>query len=550
MLTTLSIKNYALIDDIKVDFTDGLTIITGETGAGKSILLGGLSLVLGKRADLNSLKDTSRKCIIEASFRIENYVLRSFFDECDLDYEELTILRREILPSGKSRAFINDTPVTLNVLNELGVQLIDIHSQHQTLELTDNQFQFKVLDALADVSEELERYRSEGKAYKQLKKQLRELVSFQQESIKEHDYNTFLFNELVEAKLQPGMLAELEAEFETLNNIEEIGEGLSNVMALLNEEQIGILTNLNMAKNELSKLVNYSIRYKELFERVNSSLIELDDLFAEVEDAQAGLEADPSRLSVVNDRLQQIYALQKKHGVQEIQELLHIQHQLEEKVGKAENIEAEISEMQAMVEQKENVLDTIAEDIHAKRNAAIPKLKAQLESMLGDLGMENARFKIEVTLQDAYLANGKDQLIFLLSANKGSSFGELKKVASGGELSRIMLSIKAILSRYTNLPSIIFDEIDTGVSGVISNKIADIMLMMSETMQVFSITHLPQVAAKGNSHFKVYKEDKNDITSTHLRKLNSEERIVEIAQMLGGEAISDAAMAHAKQLLN
>ncbi len=550
MLLSLSIKNYALIDELDVGFNTGLSIITGETGAGKSILLGGLSLILGKRADLSSLRDTSKKCVIEAVFNISEYNLESLFESEDLDYETQTIIRREILPSGKSRAFVNDSPVNLGNLQKLGGRLIDIHSQHETLQLTDDAFQFQVIDALANNAKTLQEYKVELKAYKTLKSDYKKLLEFQAEATKEHDYNTFLLKELVEANLVDGELETLEEEYETLNNIEGIKERLDEASGLLNEEQIGILTGLTTLKNGMQKLSDLASKYEDLFTRVNSSLIEMDDVFNEVHHFQEQLEADPVRLQVVDSKLKKLHDLMQKHVVSTISELITIREDLEKKVAVTENLGDTIKEKEEAIKEKTNILNAIAETVHAGRVKAIPKLKTQLEGLLAQLGMPNAQFNIELISGDTFFSNGKDNLSFLFSANKGGNFNVLKKAASGGELSRIMLAIKSILSNYIQLPTIMFDEIDTGVSGEISNKMGDIMLQMSKTMQVFSITHLPQVAAKGDAHFKVYKEDVNEITRTNLVKLNNTERITEIAQMLGGLDMSTSAIAHAKELLN
>jgi DNA repair protein RecN (Recombination protein N) len=550
MLTSLTIKNYALIDSLQVDFNNGLSIITGETGAGKSILLGGLSLILGKRADLNSLKDTTKKCIIEAVFNISNYNLKTFFKAEDLDYDPNTIIRREILPSGKSRAFVNDSPVNLNSLQLLGERLIDIHSQHQTLQITSNEFQFQIIDALANNDAELQVYKLEFKKHKTLQKELKELLNFQSEAIKEYDYNSFLLNELVESNLVDGELEQLEEEHETLSNVEAIKEKLSVSYQLMNDEQIGVLSTLTELKNNLQNLKSFSSKYDDLFQRVQSSLIEMDDVFGELDALQDSLEADPNRLEAINEKLQILNNLMHKHTAKNVLELIQIKNSLEDKVAVTENLDASIQEKQVEIDKKAMALNDISKTIHEKRSKAIPELSQQLKTILMDLGMPNAQFKIDLMPSDGFLSNGKDELSFLFSANKGGEFNELKKAASGGELSRIMLAIKSILSKYMQLPTIMFDEIDTGVSGEISNKMGDIMLEMSKTMQVFSITHLPQIAAKGHSHFKVFKEDVDEITRTNLIKLDHDERVVEIAQMLGGIEMSDSAIAHAKELLN
>lgn len=550
MLTGLTIKNYALIDQLQVNFKDGFTIITGETGAGKSILLGGLSLILGKRADLSSLRNPENKCVIEATFDISKYKLKSLFKEQDLDYDTQTIIRREILPSGKSRAFVNDSPVNLSSLQALGEQLIDIHSQHETMQLVDDDFQFLVIDALAKTESNIEVYTGYLKEHKKLKKELKQLQQFQAEALKEHDYNTFLLNELVVANLKEGALENLEEEFELLNNVEVIQVKLEEANVLLNEEQAGILTSLRAVKLALQKLATISTTYQDVFDRVTSSLIDLEDVLVDIERFEGNLDADPSRLEIVNAQLATINNLLQKHLVKTVEELIVIREELSQKVEATENADQDILDKEEEIKAIEKLLNVEAKHITEKRNKAIPDFKKQLEAILAQLGMPNAQFNIGLETTKEFLYNGKDALSFLFSANKGGQFNVLKKAASGGELSRIMLAIKSILSKYVKLPTIMFDEIDTGVSGEISNKMADIMALMSTKMQVFSITHLPQIAAKGNTHYKVYKEDVNEVTTTNLVKLNYDERVVELAQMLGGTQLSDSALAHAKQLLN
>lgn len=550
MLVHLSIKNYALIDNLNVDFTNGFTCITGETGAGKSILLGGLSLVLGKRADLSSLRDKDKKCVIEAEFQIDKYNLESFFKDNDLDYEERTIIRREIQPSGKSRAFINDSPVTLDILTRLGSSLIDVHSQHQTLQLTDNDFQLKVIDALADNKSGLADYTAKLLLYKTTSKELSELIDFQKEANKEHDYNSFLLEELQAAPLKLGVQEDLEEQYEQLNNVENILELISSGHQLLNDEQVGIVSLLTELKQIANRLSGFGTQYADLNERVQSVFIEVDDIASELQNYQEGTEANPQVLEEINTKLQQLYDLQKKHGVQEVSELLRIREELSEKVSVTENLEADIEKKEKELVGQKVALQKAADVLTAKRKKVIPQLKKQLEDSLKALGMPSATFKIELFKANDFKANGADGLTFLFSANKGGDYGELKKVASGGELSRIMLTIKSILAKYENLPTIMFDEIDTGVSGEISGKMGDIMQAMSKSMQVFSITHLPQVASKGDHHFKVYKLEEGAVTKTNMKQLNKEERVVELAEMLGGKELSDSAMAHARQLLN
>lgn len=550
MLTALSIKNYALIDHLQVNFNQGLTIITGETGAGKSILLGGLSLILGKRADLSALKNSDAKCVIEAVFDVSSYKLEALFKKLDFDYDAQTIIRREILPSGKSRAFVNDSPVNLSGLQTLGTQLIDIHSQHETMQLIDDAYQFQVIDALAKNSQELQDYKDALKIFKTHQKEYDELLKFQAEAIKEHDYNSYLLKELEEAKLVEGELQELEETYETLNNVEDIKEQLTNVNQLLNDEQIGVMSALLAAKNSLQKISKFSSKYEDVFNRITSSSIEINDIFTEIEALEDTLDLDPEKLTLVGNKLEVINTLLKKHFVNDVSELIVIKNDLSEKVSVTEKLDDTIADKEAELTTVKKRIDALSEAIHKKRVSAIPNLTNELESILKQLGMPNAKFNITLQPSEAYYNNGKDDMSFLFSANKGGAFNELKKAASGGELSRIMLAIKSILANYVQLPSIMFDEIDSGVSGEISNKMGEIMRDMSQSMQVFTITHIPQIAAKGNTHFKVYKEDVGEVTQTNLMLLNHDERIVEIAQMLGGIEISTSAMAHAKQLLN
>lgn len=550
MLTNLSIKNYALIESLAVDFKDELSIITGETGAGKSILLGALGLVLGKRADSSTLKDNQQKCIIEAQFSISNYKLESFFEENDIDFEKDTIIRREILPSGKSRAFINDTPTTLQVLNELSEKLIDVHSQHQTLQLSDTSFQFQIIDALANNFAKIESYKRGLKLYTQLVKELNSLKEHQEAEKEQYDYNLHLFEELSEANLRKREQEEIEQTLDKLNNIEEIKLNLSEAQSLALNEEVGLQTLLTTLTNNLNKIAIFSKDYKELYERSLSIKIEFDDITSEIEKAHEHVDFNPSELEKLNDRLQLIYNLQKKHIVNSIEELLVIQEELSVKVDAVQNSSTTIKEKEAEVKEVADKIDVLAKTISEKRGKAIPIFIKKLEKSLSNLGMENTRIQMNLSHTENYFSNGKDELKLLISANKGANFGELKKVASGGELSRIMLSVKSILSTYLKLPTIIFDEIDTGVSGDVSQKMADIMQEMSENMQVITITHLPQIAAKGQQHYKVYKQDISNNIITQLKQLTEEERISEIAEMLGGKNITSTAVEHAKELLS
>ncbi len=550
MLTQLSIYNYALINQLTIDFSDGLSIITGETGAGKSILLGALGLVLGNRADLSSLKDTNTKCIVEAKVALANYNLQDFFEEVDLDYEAETIIRREILPSGKSRAFVNDTPVKLSVLNQLRIKLIDVHSQHETLALSDNSFQFSIVDALAKNKDKIASYKRGFSKLNQLKKELQELESLQKEANQQYEYNLHLFNELEEANLKVDEQEELEEKLEQLNNIEDIKLNLSEALEISINEEIGVQNLLNTLENRLLKIASFSKHYQDLSERVTSVKIEIDDVVTELENANENVDFNPIEIEELNDRLQLIYNLQKKHSVATNKELLKVLEDLSEKVSQVENAEETITNKKNEITDVTLKLDKLAGLITKSRTSVVPKLTKQLQHLLAELGMYNARFAINIKPTSNYFSNGKDELEFLFSANKGGNFGELKKVASGGELSRIMLSVKTVLSENTKLPTIIFDEIDTGVSGEVSNKIASIMQQMSKNMQVIAITHLPQIASKGKYHYKVFKKEIKGVTTTNLKQLSDEERVVEIAEMLSGKDISESALTHAKELLN
>jgi DNA repair protein RecN (Recombination protein N) len=550
LLASISIKNYALINELHIDFSSGLSIITGETGAGKSILLGALGLVLGNRADSSTLKNTTRKCIVEAILSVEKYNLQDFFETEDIDYEINTIIRREILPSGKSRAFVNDTPVTLSVLTALRSKLIDIHSQHQTLQVSDQQFQFQLLDAFANNESKLASYQRGLTQYTSEKKRLEEISQAQREANLQYDYNSHLYNELLEANLVEDEQEALEEKLEKINNVEEIKQNLSEALQLTTDDTIGIQNLLYSLENKLTKIAPYSKEYQELSERISSVKIELDDIVSELESANEQVDFNPLEATQLNDRLQLIYNLQKKHYVNSISALLLILEELSTKVSTVENAEQRLLDQETIVTEIANKLDAIALKISEARKRIIPTVSKQLEAILDNLGMSHARFQIQNNITEHYYKNGKDVLSFLFSANKGGQFGELKKVASGGELSRIMLAIKKVMSENSQLPTIIFDEIDSGVSGEISNKMAHIMSQMSQQMQVITITHLPQIAAKGNQHYKVYKEELNNTTTTSLKQLSEDERIVEIAEMLSGKNISDSALTHARELLN
>ena len=550
MLQTLHIKNFALIEHLHIDFSDKLSIITGETGAGKSILLGALGLVLGNRADLSSLKDKNQKCIVEAHFNISDYNLKGFFTDADLDYEEVTIIRREILPSGKSRAFVNDSPVNLQELQALGNYLIDIHSQQQTRELTDETYQMHIVDIVAANAENLSLYRQQLLSYKSLQDELKQLNDKKNDLLKEQDYNSFLLEELLSANLKPGEQDELESELEKLGNVEVIKESLSKSIALAQEEQMGVVHNLNEIKFSLQKISGFTKEYGEFYDRISSIIIELDDIATGLSDSAENLSDDPERLEAVNQKLQLIYTLQKKHQVATVEELIAIKEELDSKVLMADELDEAIAKITGQINAVKETLEATAITIHNRRKDVLPKLTDSITEILAKLGMPNARFNFTINYTDNYTATGKDSIEVLFSANKGTSFGVLKKVASGGEMSRIMLAVKAILANHAKLPTIIFDEIDTGVSGEIANKMAEIMRQMSNGMQVFAITHLPQIAAKGNQHYKVFKRTQDDTTVSELKLLQGEERVIEIAEMLSGKDITESALTHARALLN
>ncbi|MES2485700.1 MAG: DNA repair protein RecN [Bacteroidota bacterium] len=550
MLQTLQIKNFALIEHLNIDFTGNFSTITGETGAGKSIILGALGLVQGNRADLTSLKNKEQKCVVEAHFKIANYNLEGFFTENDLDYEAVTIIRREILPSGKSRAFVNDSPVNLAELQQLGNFLIDIHSQQQTRELSDEHYQMQILDAVAGNDTLLEAYKKQNAAYKAVLSALKKLVEQKGSLTKEQDYNTYLLNELLEAKLKAGEQAELEAGLEKLSNVEFIKESIAKALAIANEEQVGAVQSLKEIKASLQKISNISEEYSVFYERISSLIIELDDVAETLSQTYDSLSDDPEELERVNQKLQLIYTLQKKHQVATVEELLSIQDDLDNKVLLADGLEDAIKQKEAEAEKLKADTDVIAVQLHEARQIAIPVLVEKMMAILAQLGMPNARFKFGLNQGESYYNNGKDVISLLFSANKGGDFGLMKKVASGGEMSRIMLAVKAVLANYSKLPSIVFDEIDTGVSGEIANKMGDIMKIMSHEMQVFAITHLPQIAAKGDRQYKVFKTTEGENTVSEVKLLSQDERVREIAEMLSGKDISESALTHARALLN
>jgi len=550
LITSLKISNYALIEHLDISFEEGMTCITGETGAGKSILMGGLALVLGKRADLSTLKDNKKKCVVEASFLIDKYNLEGFFVESGLDYEAETLLRREIIPSGKSRAFINDTPVTLDVLSRLSEVLIDVHSQLENQSLFRNEYQFLVLDALAGNQEILIKYKKGLSDYQNLQKEYSRLKALNQEAEKIQDYNQFLFDELAAADLVADMLSPLEEEIEQLSNVESLQQYLSQSIQLIEEEQIGLLTQFSSLRSILNDASAQSKNIKVFQERVNSLSIELKDVLEDIISKQETLESNPALLEKLTDQWDKIQSLFLKHQVDNIEDLIQVKDKLEKELEETQDLGQKISDINNKIIQLNQSLEDLGKQLHKNREEASPKLCEQMQEIISKMGMQNARFKVDLIPTDQFTVNGKEQIDFLFSANLGSDYRPIKKVASGGEMSRIMLSIKAILSQFKQLPSIVFDEIDTGVSGTVSNEIGKIMSDMSKNMQGFTITHMPQIAAKGKQHFKVYKEVRGNTTVTKLKELNQEERIKELAQMLSGEELTRTALDHARQLLN
>lgn len=550
MLKNLSIKNYLLIDDLSISFNNGFSVITGETGAGKSIIIGGISLILGKRADLSVNRDKSKKCIIEGVFDIGSYGLKSLFDDNELDYETDTILRREISSSGKSRAFINDSPVNLNQLSIIGSKIIDIHSQHQNIEVLNSEFQFNLLDLICNNEKRIKDYKILYNQYKNKSNLLNELINKKNELIQSMDYNKFILNEIDEANILEENLEELENMESSLSNFEEISTELNYSNQIIYDDEIGLNSTLLNLKNSLNKIAKNSEKYKLLFERISSIKIEVEDLGDEIDNLLNSLEQNPDKLNTIIGKIDLINNLLRKHSVASLEDLSIFRDNLFEKVNTTKNIDGEIDSLQIECTTLKNSLSDISLKIHEFRNKVIPNLTKEIEHVLSDLGMVNSKFKISLKLTDEFYSNGMDQIEFEFLANKGYEFKKIREAASGGEMSRIMLAIKSIMAKYKQLPSIIFDEIDTGVSGEISKKMGLIMKDLGSKIQTFSITHLPQIAAMGESHFKIYKTDLDGHTKTMMVRLNENDRIVEIAKMLEGNNASESAYIHAKQLLN
>lgn len=549
MLVRLHIQNYALIEEMSMDFTHGFSIITGETGAGKSILLDALGLLMGKRADLSALRNTDQKCIIEGYFQIASYELQPVFEQQDWDYDAETVIRREILPSGKSRAFINDTPATISDLAELSSRLIDIHSQHQTLGLNAQAYQFEVVDAVAGTSGLVKQFANEWTKYKKDQQQLASAKVELENQLREFDFNQFMLVELQDAQLEVGQQQAWESLVDEGSHAEVLQETFTRSAQVLEAEQVGIIAQLAELKNGMQKVRNIAPHYEELGTRIESLWIEVKELHSDLSQQLDKIDTDPSAWLDAQEKVQRLYQLQQKHRVNSVEELMAIQTDLEQRTAQTADLEAEIPRLESALTQQQQALLDLGAELHQKRVAVLPSLKAEIEQLLRPLGMPHAELAFELESTAEFTSFGTDQLQWLFSANKGGRLEPLKKVASGGELSRLMLVIKAVLARYQNLPTLFFDEIDTGVSGEIADKMGEIMVSMSSYLQLFAITHLPQIAAKGAVHYKVKKDQSQEVTTSKLVQLTTEERTVEIATMLSGSNLTETALSHARSLL-
>ncbi len=552
MLSRLTINNYALIDNLDIELDAGLNLITGETGAGKSIILGALSLILGQRAESKYFFNQQKKCVIEGIFRIDGFQLKKYFEENDLDYEAETVLRREISADGKSRAFVNDSPVNLNTLKQLGEKLIDIHSQHATAEINDPGFQLLVVDSITNHPELLEKYRNAFFIHRKSSTQLQQLIEENDKAKSEEDYLQFQFDELEKAVLIDDEQEKLEQELYALNNAGEIKRSLLSTNYALQESESSALNQFKESLQLLSALEKFNPKATELSQRLNSINIELKDIVAEIEDMEQSTQIDEALSQQISERLTLIFSLQKKHRVSSNAELLQIQEDLSDKLSSIQFGDDAIEKLQKQIEKQKTELQNLAAQLSSNRKKAIPEIEKQILKTLANMDMSHAALKIEnnIAVKEALDKNGIDHIRFLFSANKGHKLAEMSKVASGGELSRVMLSIKSLISRYTALPTIIFDEIDTGVSGEVANKVGLVMEQLSQFLQVVTITHLPQIASKGQSHFLVYKNDTGKIPSTKIKKLTEEERVLEIAKMLSGSKPGESALQNARELLN
>lgn len=552
MLQSIQIQNYALIESLEMDFHSGFSVITGETGAGKSILLGALGLLLGQRADIKAIKNGANKCIVEAHFNISSYALESFFEDNDIEYDsQECILRREVYASGKSRAFINDSPATLVQMKELGEKLVDIHSQHQNLLLSQEDFQLNVLDILANDDKELTEYKRIYTEYKHTLRSLEDKIREAEQNKQDEDYIRFQLQQLDAVKLQEGEQAELEQEADVLSHAEEIKDALYKADQILSNNEINLLSATKECMHTLQGLSHVYPTSQEWYNRLDSCYIELKDLSHEIADANEDIEFNPTRLDYVNERLNQIYSLQQKHHASSVEELIKLAEDYRDKLDNINSYDEQIAELTHLKELLHNQSIEQAKVLSKLRHQAAKEMENKMQSLLIPLGMPNVRFLVEISQRTEPDKNGIDNVVFLFSANKNGTPQNVSSIASGGEIARVMLSLKAMIAGAVKLPTIIFDEIDTGVSGSIAEKMALMMQEMGKAdRQVISITHLPQIAAKGETHYKVYKEDTDTETNSHIRQLNNEERINEIAHMLTGATLTEAALNNAKALLN
>lgn len=549
MLKTLRVNNFAIIDQLEIDFHQGMTTITGETGAGKSILLGALKLVLGERADLKALKNSNEKCIIEAVFDIKNLDLQEFFEENDLDYEDESILRRELLPSGKSRAFINDTPVKINDLHLLSEQLIDIHSQFNTPKIFEHDFQLSMLDIYGENKDLLKKYKKLYTDYVSVKKKIKEAQYSLENQSQDLDYKLHLWEELSNANLRVDELENLEAEIKSLANVEEILATLGEAYQFLDHPEMGIVSQLNEASNKINKISGYASDIEDLYQRMISSKIELDDIASELQARIESTELNPEKLQELNERFDLLHRLLRKHNSNTIEDLIIVRDQLETQTSGFDNLSDLIIQLTKQLNSISTDLEKIASKIRKNRLSSIDTIKENILSTLSQLGMENSQLTIQLDEVSDFTPTGKDQVQFLFSANKGMEPRVFEKSVSGGERSRLMLAIKKLLATHTHLPTLILDEIDTGISGKVANETGKVMKTMAENMQLLVITHLPQVASKGNYQIKVYKEVVDDMTKTNVVEMSEDERLKEIAQMISGSDITDAAIDQAKKLM-
>jgi DNA repair protein RecN (Recombination protein N) len=551
MLKSLYIKKYALIDSLEIDFESGFSVITGETGAGKSIILGALSLILGQRADIKTIKQGESKCVIEGAFNVSAYDLKEFCEEKGIEYDpDSYILRREVLSTGKSRAFINDSPVGLNDLKELGSQLIDIHSQHQNLLLADSRFQMQVVDALAGNKNFLKEYQQAYHQYKYAEKALEDLKDQVRKSKEEEDYLRFQHDSLQEAALQEEEQEELERELEILNHAEDIKSSLYRVHTLLSEDERGIVSGLKESLSISRSLDKVYQRAEEISQRLETAYIDMKDLSSDMERLVEDVEFNPERLTFIEARLDLIYTLQKKYHLSSVEELLSLYGDLAQTLANIESSDQQVDALTKEVQTKYEKMLELAKDLTNRRMSVSKKIETELEQKASYLGMPNIRFKCDVIAEDSPNIYGMDSIQFQFSANKNVPLQPVANIASGGEISRIMLCLKSMIAGATALPTIIFDEIDTGVSGEIADKMGQVMLEFGQKMQVISITHLPQIAAKGKTHYKVYKsDDRNDFTTTKLAMLSDKDRLDEIARMLSGSVVTEAAIQNAKVML-